>query len=230
LGTSYIYFVNVYFISGLGADRRAFQKIRLSDSFKVHHIDWIEPYAGESFPAYVGRLMKQVDLSSPFSLVGLSFGGVVAVEMAKISQPEKIIILSSLSRSSELPKKFRFISALNLHRVIPAAVYKKPTKLIARFFGAKTHSDRKLLYEIFEDSSAVFLKWAVDKLLKWKNERRPERLFHIHGEKDQLLPITCVNQNMSIPDAGHLMVLTHASVISETLERHLGGHLNYDRL
>jgi pimeloyl-ACP methyl ester carboxylesterase len=213
--------VNVYFISGLGADRRAFQKIRLNDSFRVQHVEWIEPYQGETLSAYVKRLMEQIDLDSPFSLVGLSFGGVIAVEMAKVSKPEKIIILSSLSRSNELPKKFKLIGALNLHRLIPAPVYKKPTKIIAWFFGAKTNSDRKLLYEIFEDSSAVFLKWAVDKLLKWKNDFRPENLFHIHGENDQLLPLSCVAEDMSIPNAGHLMVLTHARLISGLIEKKL---------
>jgi pimeloyl-ACP methyl ester carboxylesterase len=213
--------VNVYFISGLGADRRAFQKIQISDSFRVHHIEWIEPIPKESLQSYVKRLLKQVDLNTPFSLVGLSFGGIVAIEMAKISSPEKVIILSSFSRSIELPKKFKVVSALNLHRIIPAPVYKKPTKLLAWFFGAKSSSDRKLLYEIFEDSSALFLKWAVDKLLKWQNSRKPENLFHIHGENDQLLPLSCVNPDLRIPNAGHLMVITHASQISTVLEREL---------
>jgi pimeloyl-ACP methyl ester carboxylesterase len=213
--------VNVYFISGLGADRRAFQKIRLGNDFQVHHIDWIEPLPKESFQSYVKRLMDQIDLSIPFSLVGLSFGGIVGIEMAKISKPEKVIILSSFSRSSELPGKFKVIGALNLHRIIPAPVYKKPTKLIAWFFGAKSNSDRELLYEIFEDSSAAFLKWAVDKLLKWKNDTIPKNLFHVHGEKDQLLPISCVNPDLRISNAGHLMVLTHASQISTVLEREL---------
>lgn len=213
--------MNVYFISGLGADRRTFEKIRLNDSFRVHHVEWIEPGRGESLSAYVKRLLIQVDQDSPFSLVGLSFGGVIAVEMAKVSNPEKVIILSSMSRSSELPKKFKAIGALNLHRLVPAPMYKKPTKIIARFFGAKTSSDRKLLYEIFEDSSAVFIKWAVDKLLKWKNDFRPENLFHIHGEKDLLLPVSCVKEDISIPDAGHLMVLTHAGLLTGLIEKQL---------
>jgi pimeloyl-ACP methyl ester carboxylesterase len=213
--------VNVYFISGLGADRRAFQKIRLSDSFQVHYIDWIDPVPGESLEAYVKRLVRQIDLNAPFSLVGLSFGGVIAIEMAKFTSPEKIIIISSLSCRSELPKKFKWMGALNMHKAIPASLYKRPTKLIARFFGANTKIDRKLLYEIFEDSSALFLKWAVDKLLKWRNDVRPGNLFHIHGEKDQLLPVSRVNEDITIPDAGHLMVLTHAATISDLLEKRL---------
>jgi pimeloyl-ACP methyl ester carboxylesterase len=213
--------VNVYFISGLGADSRAFQKIHLNEQFTVHHIDWIEPETNETLTDYVQRLSKVVDQTKQFSLVGLSFGGVIAIEMAKLIRPEKLIIISSLGCSKELPVRFKMIGALNLHRLIPARMYKTPPKLVSWFFTAKTNADRKLLYQIFEDSSAVFLKWAVDQLLKWKHASRPDGLFHIHGGSDKLLPVKGISADYIVPNAGHLMVLTHAADLSAVLNKKL---------
>lgn len=213
--------MNIYFISGLGADRRAFQKIRLSKLYQIHHIDWIDPLPGESLKQYVSRLATQVDQTAPFSIVGLSFGGVIAIEMSKMLRPKKLIIISSISRRSELPKMFQLISAMNIHKMIPASIYKKPTRIVAKFFGAKRDSDRKLLYQIFETSNGTFLKWAVDQLLKWKNIDRPDNLYHIHGAKDKLLPVGITQADIIIPGAGHLLIITHASKVSQVLEERL---------
>ena len=66
--------MNVYFISGLGADRRAFERIQLPPQFSVHHLDWIEPRKDESLNDYAMRLGEGIDTTKPFALVGLIHG------------------------------------------------------------------------------------------------------------------------------------------------------------
>jgi hypothetical protein len=67
--------MKVYFISGLGADERAFQRLVFPQSWTVSHLQWIEPARGESLESYVARFSKLIDSTAPFALVGLSFWG-----------------------------------------------------------------------------------------------------------------------------------------------------------
>lgn len=76
--------MNVYFISGLGADKRIFSKLTLSAEFDIIHIDWIVPFSKETLVSYAKRLSKVIDVNNPFALIGVSFGGMIAVEIAKL--------------------------------------------------------------------------------------------------------------------------------------------------
>jgi len=75
--------VNVYFISGMGADGRLFKHIRLPEGFRMNFVDWIEPGREETIPAYASRLAEHMDTTRPFVLVGVSLGGIMSVEIAK---------------------------------------------------------------------------------------------------------------------------------------------------
>src|ERR1035437_7250589 len=94
--------LTVYFISGLGADKRAFQKIKLPDSCSIQHLDWLIPMDNESLIDYTLRLAKPIDTRKPFALIGLSFGGIIVTELNKVLHPVKSIIISSVTIRSQL--------------------------------------------------------------------------------------------------------------------------------
>ena len=213
--------MNLYFVSGLGADQRIFERLQLPQSWKIYHIKWLKPKKRESLYDYTQRLASQINISTEFSLLGLSFGGIVAIEMSKFLNPEKLILISSVSTDSDLPVKYKFVRSLGLHKLVPSFLFKKTTALTYWFFGVKKDSDRRLLKKIIEETSGDFLKWSIDKILNWKNERRPINLFHIHGEKDKLLPCDLVHADVIIQNAGHLMVYTHSKDVSEELIKHV---------
>ena len=77
----------IYLISGLGADERAFQHLDLR-AYDVIYIAWIEALKKETLAHYAGRLLAQVSTKKPI-LIGLSFGGMIAIEMAKQIETEK---------------------------------------------------------------------------------------------------------------------------------------------
>ena len=87
--------MNLYFISGLGADKRVFQKLILPEVFIIHHIEWLPlRKTGNHSSRTVRQLSAQIDTTKPFSLVGLSFGGVIAVEMSKFLSPVQTVLIS----------------------------------------------------------------------------------------------------------------------------------------
>ena len=95
----------VYVFSGLGADERVFHKIDFS-GYDVHFIKWITPQKNESIESYALRLTSQITKPLPV-LIGLSFGGMMAVEVAKHIATEKIILISSAKSKNEIPFYFR---------------------------------------------------------------------------------------------------------------------------
>lgn len=99
--------MNCYCISGLGAGRDIFDYLQFPENWNVQHLDWLEPEVNEGFHPYVKRLSAGINTDEPFVLTGVSFGGMVAQEMATIVHPEKLILISSIRSAKGLPAFLR---------------------------------------------------------------------------------------------------------------------------
>ena len=95
--------MNIYLLSGLGADKRVFSRVAFSANHVVRHIEWISPISNEGLSSYARRLSGQIDEAQPFCWVGISFGGVVAVELNKFVKPLQTIIISSAWTDVQIP-------------------------------------------------------------------------------------------------------------------------------
>lgn len=102
----------IYLLSGLGADKRVFDFIDLS-GFKTNHVDWVAPIDNESIENYAKRLLRQIKTKRPI-IIGVSFGGMVTVEIAKQIETEKVILISSAKTRLDIPFYFRIIGQLRL--------------------------------------------------------------------------------------------------------------------
>jgi len=91
----------------------------------------------ESIANYAKRLSTVIDESEPFVLIGLSFGGIVAVEMHHFLQPDKTIIISSAATKSQLPKLIRAIRFMPLYELLPSRFLKNTNVLFNWFFGIR---------------------------------------------------------------------------------------------
>lgn len=209
--------MRLYFISGLGVDKRVFQKLRFPSQINIQHLDWIEPLPKESLPVYALRLAKGIDTSSPFGLVGISFGGMIATEIAKVLSPAQVILISSASTPNELPKLYRLLGALHLQKLLPASLLKLTNIFTYWLFDARTNEEKALLKEIIKDTDPRFLKWAITSIIDWKNKVRPLELYHIHGTSDKIIPVKNVKADKLIKGGGHLMVFSHALQVADVI-------------
>ncbi len=208
---------HLFLFSGLGADHRVFQFLDLS-GFHVTYIKWLEPLARETMQNYAARLTAQIDAENPV-LVGLSFGGMMAMEVAKHIATEKIVLISSAKTQKEIPPYFRFVGKLKLNKLAAMRVAKKPNALAYRMMGAKTESEKTLMNTILTETDPVFFKWAIEKVVTWNNKMLHENVVHIHGKKDLLLPHRFVKADFSITNGTHLMTIQHAKEVSEMLRK-----------
>jgi hypothetical protein len=216
--------MNLYFVSGLGADKRIFQKLVLPPSFHIHHIEWVPVSNVETMEAYCMRLAGQIDQTKPYSLIGVSFGGVVSIQLSKHLTPVQTVIISSFCYRQEVSKLYTFLGRIRLHQIFPTSFFLKPNGILYYLFGVRTREEKDLLKSILADTDPGFFRWAIDQLFLWNNSWRPETLIHIHGTADKILPY---HENMkAIPVEGgeHLMVFSKAAIVSGILEEHLLKH------
>ncbi|TNE56369.1 MAG: alpha/beta hydrolase [Bacteroidetes bacterium] len=206
----------IYCLSGLGVDQRVFQALEL-DIYELVHISWIDPLKNESLDIYARRLFEQTQIDDDYLLMGVSFGGMIAVEVAKIKRPRKLILISSMINRHELSLHYRFLLRIGVHNWVPGNFFRNPGRLGAYFFGAKKENERGLLKKIMRDTDPIFLKWALGAISNWRNKADVD-LFQIHGTRDKI--ISCPERiKYEIVGAGHFAVFTHAHMVSESIKK-----------
>lgn len=204
----------LYLFSGLGADKRVYEFLDLS-AYKINYVDWIEPLPNESIEHYAGRLSGKIEKNNPI-LMGVSFGGLVAIEIAKRIPVEKIILISSAKTQKEIPApRFQFMRKLQLHRFIPTHFIKNPNRITYWFFGVEKKWEKDLLRAIMRDTNIAFFRWAIDHIANWRNETLLDNAIHIHGTKDRLIPFTTADYK--IEGGGHLMIINRAEEINDII-------------
>lgn len=213
--------LSLYIFSGLATDERIFRNIHFPENAEVHHIAWKIPLPKETLEEYIDRLLKEIDLSKPIILLGLSFGGMIAQEMAKKINPQRTIIISSIISAKELPWYFRYVGNIKANRIVPFGALKFSNFGLNWIFGAKTSEDKKLLAEIIKDANVLLLKWSVEQILNWKSKSPVPNLFRIHGDDDKLLPLKNNKADVIIKGGGHLMIYNKAEEIENILEEQL---------
>ncbi len=105
--------MQIFFLSGLGADKTVFQFLDLRP-YETVFINWIPPIKNEPLRDYALRL-KDSFIPDDAILVGLSFGGMLATEIAKEYPLIKTFLISSSKTKFELPAYYRTGKYFPLH-------------------------------------------------------------------------------------------------------------------
>ena len=209
----------IYFISGLGADWRMFQFLKLPEYLPLQQVHWIAPLSvDEPLTSYVQRLKEQITEPEPV-LVGLSFGGVVAIELSKLVKPKATIIISSLATSHALPWYYRLLGKTRLQHWMPFKLMQATHPLAPFFLGAHTRPERKLLKAVITEIDKKFLRWSLSRLLDWNQPEAIPGLIQLHGTSDLVLPYRYRPGIITIPKGEHLMVMHRAAEISAILSK-----------
>jgi len=212
--------MKVYFISGLAADKRVFKYIQLPTGCEAVHLEWIVPEKADTLVSYAIRLAEKINRDEPFALVGLSFGGMLATEIAKLYKPAATILISSVPVANHLPGYFRMAGKIGLHKLVPVSLM-KTSAATKRFFTREKNDDKKLLWEIINESDNSLIRWSINAILNWQNETMPHPVWHIHGTRDEILPVRFTRPTHTISKHGHMLVMTCPGVVNEILEKAL---------
>jgi pimeloyl-ACP methyl ester carboxylesterase len=208
--------MKVYFIPGLAADSRVFRHIRLPDGFESVYLVWIKPKKDESLCEYAFRLSGQISTADPFILIGLSFGGMLAVEIAKIFNPLQVILIASVPHHHHIPPWYRTAYRAGLNRILGPNLLKNAVYM-KRYFTSESSVDKAIVRQMARDMDPDFIRWAVKAVMSWHTDDREINIHHIHGTRDFILPIRFTKPHYKIPGAGHLMIFNRAEEINRIL-------------
>ncbi len=213
--------MKIYAFSGLGADHRVFEYLNLD--YELVPIPWLTPYPDESISDYTHRLIVKhgIDEDEDYGLLGLSFGGLTAIEATKQLSPKYTILVSSVETVDEVPRWIRRFGNTAMASWLIRHLYVPPAALLAYAFRT---DEKSLIREIMADTDLDFVRWALRIFPRWNNESRISNLISIGGTRDRLLPPRGA-QSIKVTDGGHFMIVDRADQISDIINREIKNYL-----
>lgn len=205
---------NVYFISGMCYNCTVFDQLKLPKGFEKKYIEWCIPESRETLKSYTRRMATDIDTSTPFVLVGYSFGGVIVQEMNEFLKPVKTIIISCFKKTEETPTIFNAVRRTNLWERLPERLYNS-TEFITDVFNRFIYNvPNNTLADYMTVTDPAYVKWAVSQITEWKPKLNVPRLYHIHGTEDQIFPFKIISNAFPVEGGDHLMVFRKADIVS----------------
>lgn len=215
--------IPVYFMPGLAASTKIFERINLpEDFFEVFFLEWEIPLEKESLPAYALRMTQKIKHSNPV-LIGVSFGGILVQEMALHIEVQKLIIISSVKSNEEFPARMKFAKATKAYKMIPMNLILSLENLVKFSFGERINERLKLYEKFLSVRDIGYLEWAVEQVVLWERSVPVTDITHIHGDADDVFPIRNIKDCIVIEGATHVLILTKYKWLNTNLPKIILG-------
>ena len=209
----------IFLIPGLGADRRIYKNINLATAAdELIYIDWLQPAKTDTLSTYAQKLIDEYDITPGAVVIGNSLGGMLAVEIANKIELKKVILISSIKTADEAPFYFNLFKWIPIHRIIPGSLFSRMGGLIAPLFGKMYSVDAYLFNSMLQNTSPVFIKWAMSAALNWQNKTVPPNLYHITGNMDLIFDYKKIKEPIIIKGGTHIMIFDRAREINQLLK------------
>ncbi|WP_340063885.1 alpha/beta hydrolase [Ascidiimonas aurantiaca] len=209
--------IHVYFMPGMAANSSIFEHIQLPDhTFEIHLLTWKVPYKRESLSEYAIRMAQDIRHANPV-LVGVSFGGILVQEISKHLLVRKVIVISSVKTKYELPRRMIFARYTKVHKLLPTGLVNN-VELLSKYAFGEVVSKRLELYEKYLSiRDKYYLDWSIDQIVHWSQEKPPNNVIHIHGDKDAVFPSIHIKNYIKVPDGTHIMIINRYKWFNEHL-------------
>ena len=209
--------IPVYFMPGMAASSGIFKNIELDkERFEMHLLEWFVPEYGITFAAYAAQMCMQIKHERPV-LIGVSLGGMLVQEMAKLIETKKVIIISSVKQKSELPKRLIFAKYTKIHKLLPTGLVNNVELLVKYAFGVPIKNRLKLYEQYLAVRDKYYIDWCIDKIVHWNQSSYDPNLIHIHGDNDVVFPIQYIKDCHIVPKGTHTMIIHRYKWFNERL-------------
>lgn len=211
--------IPVYFMPGMAASPDIFEYINLPvNQFEIHLLKWDLPFKEETLSDYALRLTTHIKHENCV-LVGVSFGGILVQEMSKHIKVIKLIIISSVKLSNELPNKMLLAKTTMAYKLLPTG-WVSNLSFLDRFSFGNYINKRLVMYRRYlsvDDSG--YLNWAIKEMVCWNQETYRPDIIHIHGDKDVVFPIKNISNCIILKGGTHGMIISKYRWFNENLPK-----------
>lgn len=207
----------LFLIPGLGADTRIYKHIDFQ-GHEVVFINWIDPQKRDTLSTYAQKLIDHYHIEPGSIVIGNSLGGMLAIEVAKRIELNKVILISSIKSVDEAPWYFKLFRYTQIHRLIPTKRLTSLEFIIEYAFGEMSKEDQQLFADMLRKTSPDFIRWAIDAILQWDNHVIPKNVYHITGDKDHVFSYKRIKDAMIVKGGTHVMIFNNAGVINAWLK------------
>jgi len=211
--------IPVYFMPGLAASSKIFERIQLpEEEFETHLLEWFLPKPNETLEGYAERMAEEIKHDDAV-LIGVSFGGILVQEIARIKQVRKTIIISSVKCVDEFPLRMKVAKNTKAYKLIPTSMFSNVEFLLKYGIGVKV-KERLELYKMYLSvNDKKYLDWAIEHVLIWARKEADENVVHIHGDNDDVFPIKNIKNCIVVKGGTHAMILFKYKWMNENLPR-----------
>ncbi|MFP4145460.1 MAG: alpha/beta fold hydrolase [Phycisphaeraceae bacterium] len=218
---------------GLGATCELMQPQLEAFEGEVLCPDWIDPIdRGEPLDHYAHRLSielaPKLDAERPRFLGGVSFGGILAQELARFLPCRAVLVIASVRSSYAVPGRVRTLA--RMESVLPGAIMPVTIRLGDALLGMALGLEREQ-YRLFRRSTVQGPRhvraWAERALAGWRStgvqEGSQPPVHQIHGSDDAIFPLDLQRgvPDVVIPGGHHLIQLSHAERVNHFLRERM---------
>ncbi|TGD56741.1 alpha/beta fold hydrolase [Flavobacterium humi] len=198
---------HVYFMPGMAASSKIFERIKLPEEhFEMHLLEWFLPENKETLAHYAQRMTAEIKHEDAV-LIGVSFGGILVQEMARIKKFRKTIIISSVKCNTEFPMRMKLAKNTKAYKLIPTSLISH-VEFLLKYGQGELIKKRLELYKTYLSvNDKKYLDWAIENVLNWDRKQADGEIIHIHGDADEVFPAKNIKDYIRIDGGTHMMIL-----------------------
>ncbi len=206
---------------GMAANPSIFEHIKLDDNiFEVVYLSWQVPHKGESLQAYAKRMSQLIRHKNPV-LIGVSFGGILVQEIARLISVQRVIIISSVKSYFELPTRMKLAKKTKAYKILPTGMVNYFEQMM-NFPLGKTVKKRLQLYKKYMFvTDKYYLDWSIENIICWQQKCPDPNVIHIHGDKDNVFPIEFISDFELVPGGTHIMIINKYKWLNKHLPNYI---------
>lgn len=140
----------------------------------------------------------------------------MALHVAQLVKPKAVILMGSIRSPHELPKAVR-----GCRRLKPFLLL-LPIRCLQLFFIPFAKHRLRCLPAVYGFSRYFVLanprviQWSLARVLDWDVAPQLDcPVFHIHGDRDWILPIRYTRPTKIVAGGSHLLTLSHPNVVND---------------
>ena len=209
----------IYAIPGLGTTEKLYENIAIKD-VEIIVLKWPMPEKSDNMQSYARKFLPQINTEIPFCLMGVSFGGMLCVELSEMISPKKIFLISTSKKRNELPWFIRLFKNIPLHKIISEKQHRKMAyegRWLIGFGKAYIPAYLGMINSMKDD----YFKNCINIIVNWDRKVLPENFVHIHGDADRLLQFKYVKPNYTVRNGSHAMIVFQAEEICKIIEKEI---------